>query len=94
MKIGINNSFEGQSGGKYSPTSVANIVKKASLKAVINKTVTSHMLRHSFATPLLEQGTDLRYIQKLLGHKNVETTMIYTHVINQCGKGIRSPADF
>lgn len=57
--------FEGQKGGMYSPTSVASILKKAALKAEIKKTVTPHMLRHSFATHLLEQGTDLRYIQEL-----------------------------
>ena len=85
--------FEGQSGGKYSPTSVANILKKAALKAGIRKTVSPHMLRHSFATHLLEQGTDLRYIQDLLGHKSSKTTEIYTHVSKNAIDKIRNPVD-
>ena len=85
--------FEGQNGGKYSPTSVANILKKASLKAEIKKKVTPHMLRHSFATHLLEQGTDLRYIQELLGHNSSKTTEIYTHVSKRAIDKIKNPID-
>ncbi len=86
--------FEGAKGGKYSPTSVANILKNASLKAGVNKTVTPHMLRHSFATHLLEQGTDLRYIQELLGHNRSKTTEIYTHVSKKAIDKIRNPIDY
>jgi len=76
--------FEGQNGGKYSPQSVAKITKNAGKKAKIRLTVTPHILRHSFATHLLESGVDLRYIQSLLGHSSSKTTEIYTHVaINQ-----------
>lgn len=85
--------FEGQDGGKYSPTSVANILKKASFKAGIRKNVTPHMLRHSFATHLLEQGTDLRYIQELLGHESSKTTEIYTHVSKKAIDKIKNPVD-
>ena len=72
--------FEGQNGGQYSATSVAKILKKYALKAGIRKRVHLHMLRHSFATHLLEQGTNLRIIQELLGHENIKTTEIYTHI--------------
>ncbi len=85
--------FEGQNGGKYSATSVANILKKAAKKAGIRKTVTPHMLRHSFATHLLEQGTDLRYIQELLGHNSSKTTEIYTHVSKKAIDKIKNPID-
>ncbi len=85
--------FEGQNGGKYSPTSVANILKRASLKAGLRKNVTPHMLRHSFATHLLEQGTDLRYIQELLGHESSKTTEIYTHVSKNAIDKIKNPID-
>jgi integrase len=78
---------------KDSPTSVANILKNGAFKAGINKTVTTHMLRHSFATHLLEQGTDLRYIQELLGHNSSKTTEIYTHVSKKAIDKIRNPVD-
>ena len=85
--------FDGQDCGKYSPTSVANILWNAALKAGIRKNVTPHMLRHSFATHLLEQGTDLRYIQELPGHNSSKTTEIYTHVSKKAIDKIKNPVD-
>jgi integron integrase len=68
-------------------------VKRAAQLAQVSKRVTCHTLRHSFATHLLEDGYDIRTVQELLGHRDVATTMIYTHVLNRGGRGVRSPLD-
>jgi len=68
-------------------------LKEATLKSGISKSASCHTLRHSFATHLLEYGYDIRTVQELLDHKDVSTTMIYTHVLNRGGRGIHSPAD-
>jgi integrase/recombinase XerD len=85
--------IEGQGGGRYSDKSVQTIVKAAALRAGIQKPVTPHVLRHSFATHLLENGTDIRYIQQLLGHNSIKTTEIYTHITDVSRSQIRSPLD-
>lgn len=89
----VNYLIVGQNGGKYSTTSIQKIIKKSALKARIYKKVTPHTLRHSFATHLLENGTDIRFIQKILGHSDIKTTQIYTHVSNAQLKNIQNPSD-
>lgn len=84
---------EGQNGGNYSAESVRQFLRKSCLKAKIKKNVTPHTLRHSYATHLLENGVDIRYIQSLLGHAKPETTMIYTHVKRKDLMDIQNPLD-
>jgi site-specific recombinase XerD len=73
--------------------SVQRSIRAAAKKVGISKRVTPHVLRHSFATHLLERGQDIRTVQELLGHKNVSTTQIYTRVMNKPGLSVRSPLD-
>jgi len=85
--------FEGQTRAMYSASSILNIIHYAREKAGIKKHITAHTLRHSFATHLLENGTDLRYIQLLLGHNSTKTTEIYTHVATKSFNMIKNPLD-
>ena len=86
----VNYLFNGNENGPYSATSVRNVLKRAVYKSYIKKNVTPHTLRHSYATHLLEKGTDLRYIQVILGHSSVKTTEIYTHVSTKNLQAIKS----
>lgn len=83
--------FASNRGGKLTTTSLQKVFRQSLAKAKINKPATFHSLRHSFATHLLENGTDVRYVQELLGHANIRTTQIYTQVTNPKLKNIKSP---
>lgn len=85
--------FEGPSGKPYSATSIENIFRKALSKSGITKKATPHTLRHCFATHLLEQGINLRYIQELLGHSDIRTTQVYTRVCTNQLSRIKNPLD-
>lgn len=85
--------FEGQYGEKYSARSIQQIFNNAVRKLNIRKKVTVHTLRHSFASHLLDSGSDIRFIQELLGHKHLSTTQIYTHINPTSVKKIKSPFD-
>ena len=85
--------FEGQTGGKYSASSIQSIFRKAVKEAKVNPWATVHTLRHSFATHLVQQGTNLRLIQGLLGHASSETTEIYTHLQKIDNSVVKSPLD-
>ncbi|MCG2759993.1 MAG: site-specific integrase [Candidatus Delongbacteria bacterium] len=85
--------FEGESGNQYSVKSIQNTFNKALERSGIRKKATVHSLRHSFATHLLEHGTNLRYIQELLGHESSKTTEIYTHITKKGMYNIISPLD-
>lgn len=85
--------FNGITNEQYSATSIRRVLQRAVQKSFIKKTVTPHTLRHSYATHLLEKGTDLRYIQVLLGHSSVKTTEIYTHVSTRNLQAISSPIE-
>jgi len=85
--------FPSNRGGRLTKKTISEIIKNAGKKAKIKKRVYPHLLRHSFATHLLEQGTDLRIIQKLLGHSGIKTTQIYTQISQASIKNIKSPLD-
>ena len=85
--------FEGEGGDQYSTKSIQMVLKKSVIKVGLRKRITVHTLRHSFATHLLEAGTDLRYIQSLLGHSSSKTTEIYTHITTKGFDQITNPLD-
>jgi site-specific recombinase XerD len=85
--------FRSERGGKLTERTAQVIFERALKEARVGKRATFHSLRHSFATHLLENGVDVRYVQELLGHQNIRTTQIYTHVTNPAIKNIKSPLD-
>lgn len=85
--------FASERGGKLTTRTAQKIFEKSLQLAGIKKNATFHSLRHSFATHLLENGVDIRYVQELLGHQNIRTTQQYTHVTNPQLRNIRSPLD-
>jgi len=89
----LNHLFQCQSKDEYSPKSIQNILRNALIKCIINKRITVHSLRHSYATHLIEQGTDIRLVQEILGHKDIRTTQIYTHISSAQISKINNPFD-
>ena len=85
--------FQGQFKDEYSAKSIQNVLKRALIKCNITKQITVHSLRHSFATHLIEQGTDIRIIQEILGHKDIRTTQIYTHISSARISKVNNPFD-
>ena len=85
--------FEGQSGAAYSVKSIQQLTKKYARKAQISKTVTPHILRHSYATHQLENGVNIRYVQELLGHNSIKTTEVYTHISKVTKDSLANPLD-
>ena len=90
-KMGNDFVFESERGGKLTTRTAQKVFERALKKSGTAKNATFHSLRHSFATHLLENGVDVRYVQELLGHQNIRTTQVYTHVTNPKIKNIKSP---
>jgi site-specific recombinase XerD len=88
-----NHLFQGQLKDEYSARSIQSVLKRALNKCGITKKITVHSLRHSFATHLIEQGTDLRIVQEILGHKDIRTTQIYTHISSANISKVKNPFD-
>jgi len=90
-KLASDYVFSSERGGRLTTRTLQNVFASALKKAGIKKDASFHSLRHSFATHLLENGTDIRFVQELLGHNSIRTTQIYTHVMNPALKKIKSP---